>query len=198
LNILNSINSNKDLRRLKPAVLPKLCGEIREFLLHHVSQTGGHLASNLGTVELTVALHKVFNWRFLDMDYNSLYIPAFIMTSAGIFGTILFILCYIKTEKKKKVAKKDILIISFVSILIGLIPVIGMCHLDKKWKEEHRTGVYQCPRCQSYETEGFNTFWYKDGMLCNGSREYNLEHAHYTIMSCDYCGNGWRLYKKDW
>lgn len=132
------------------------------------------------------------------MDYNGLNIGLFMMTSASIFGTLLLILWYIKKQKKKKLQKKDIFIISFISILIGLIPCIAMDHLEKKWKEEHRTGVYQCPRCQSYETEGFDTFWYKDGMLCNGSREYNLEHAHFTIMSCDYCGNYWKLYKKDW
>jgi len=61
LNILNSINSNADLRRLKADDLPELCSEIRSFLLQRVSRTGGHLASNLGTVELTVALHRVYD-----------------------------------------------------------------------------------------------------------------------------------------
>ena len=41
--------------------LDELCAEIRQFLLEHVSQTGGHLASNLGVVELTVALHRCFD-----------------------------------------------------------------------------------------------------------------------------------------
>ena len=41
--------------------LDELCGEIRQFLLDHVSQTGGHLASNLGAVELTLAIHRVFS-----------------------------------------------------------------------------------------------------------------------------------------
>ena len=58
------------LDRDDPATAPKtmskenldeLCAEIRQFLLEHVSQTGGHLASNLGVVELTVALHRCFN-----------------------------------------------------------------------------------------------------------------------------------------
>ena len=43
--------------------LPQLCAEIREFLIEHVSKTGGHLSSNLGTVELTVALHGSYHTR---------------------------------------------------------------------------------------------------------------------------------------
>lgn len=61
LNILNSINTNADLKRLSPEELPQLCSEIRDFLLEKVSHTGGHLASNLGTVELTVALHRIYD-----------------------------------------------------------------------------------------------------------------------------------------
>ncbi len=59
--VLNTIDSPADLRRLSRAELPALAKELREFVLQTVSQTGGHLGSNLGTVELTVALHYVFN-----------------------------------------------------------------------------------------------------------------------------------------
>jgi 1-deoxy-D-xylulose-5-phosphate synthase len=59
--LLNSINVPADLRRLPRAELHTLARELREFVLNTVSQTGGHLGSNLGTVELTVALHYVFN-----------------------------------------------------------------------------------------------------------------------------------------
>jgi 1-deoxy-D-xylulose-5-phosphate synthase len=59
--LLNKINSPADLRRLPRADLRTLATELRQFVLHTVSQTGGHLGSNLGTVELTVALHYVFN-----------------------------------------------------------------------------------------------------------------------------------------
>ncbi|HEX5805655.1 MAG TPA: 1-deoxy-D-xylulose-5-phosphate synthase [Macromonas sp.] len=59
--LLSSINSPADLRQLPRAQLPILAAELREFLLHSVARTGGHLSSNLGTVELTVALHYVFN-----------------------------------------------------------------------------------------------------------------------------------------
>jgi len=59
--LLNKIGSPADLRRLEPDQLPALAGELRQFVLDSVSRTGGHLSSNLGTVELTIALHYVFN-----------------------------------------------------------------------------------------------------------------------------------------
>jgi 1-deoxy-D-xylulose-5-phosphate synthase len=59
--LLKSINSPHDLRQLERSQLPRLAGELRQFLIDSVSQTGGHLSSNLGTVELTIALHYVFN-----------------------------------------------------------------------------------------------------------------------------------------
>ena len=59
--LLASINDPADLRRLPRQDLEQLAVELREFLLDSVSKTGGHLSSNLGTVELTVALHYVFN-----------------------------------------------------------------------------------------------------------------------------------------
>lgn len=58
---LDKIKYPKDLSKLSVDELDILCGEIREKLIDVVSKNGGHLASNLGTVELTVALHKVFN-----------------------------------------------------------------------------------------------------------------------------------------
>ena len=59
--ILNRIDSPKDLKNLTKFQLESLCQEIREFLLNCVSQSSGHLASGLGVVELTVALHYVYN-----------------------------------------------------------------------------------------------------------------------------------------
>ncbi|MCX7250163.1 MAG: 1-deoxy-D-xylulose-5-phosphate synthase [Burkholderiales bacterium] len=59
--LLSTIDSPADLRRLTRAQLPALATELRDFLLHSVARTGGHLSSNLGTVELTIALHYVFN-----------------------------------------------------------------------------------------------------------------------------------------
>ncbi|CKK80218.1 1-deoxy-D-xylulose-5-phosphate synthase [Neisseria meningitidis] len=59
--LLDLIDSPQDLRRLDKKQLPRLAGELRTFLLESVGQTGGHFASNLGAVELTVALHYVYN-----------------------------------------------------------------------------------------------------------------------------------------
>jgi len=60
-SLLSSIESPADLRRLSRAQLHPLADELRAFVIDSVSKTGGHLSSNLGTVELTVALHYVFN-----------------------------------------------------------------------------------------------------------------------------------------
>ena len=61
MSILEKINSSNDVKKLSPEELVPLCEEIRAFLVSSVSKTGGHLASNLGTVELTVALHRVYD-----------------------------------------------------------------------------------------------------------------------------------------
>ena len=60
-SLLKTVNSPADVRRMSRHELQQLAVELRHFVLHSVSQTGGHLSSNLGTVELTVALHHVFN-----------------------------------------------------------------------------------------------------------------------------------------
>lgn len=59
--LLDTINLPADLRLLHERQLPQVCAEVREFLLNSVSQSSGHLASGLGTVELTVALHYVYS-----------------------------------------------------------------------------------------------------------------------------------------
>jgi 1-deoxy-D-xylulose-5-phosphate synthase len=61
MNLIASINSPADLRRLSPEKLPAVAEELRTFMLEHVSQSGGHLASSLGAVELAVALHYTFD-----------------------------------------------------------------------------------------------------------------------------------------
>lgn len=58
-SLLDRIQSPVDVKKLSPSQVELLCTEIRQFLLENVSKTGGHLASNLGVVELTVALHRV-------------------------------------------------------------------------------------------------------------------------------------------
>src|SRR5660397_270232 len=59
--LLHTINDPADLRHVPRSQLGTLADELRAYLLDSVSKTGGHLSSNLGTVELTVALHYVFN-----------------------------------------------------------------------------------------------------------------------------------------
>ena len=61
MSILDFIESPRDIKNLSVDELDQLAGEIRAFLIESVSHTGGHLASNLGVVELTVALHRVFH-----------------------------------------------------------------------------------------------------------------------------------------
>ncbi|GAB4120991.1 MAG: 1-deoxy-D-xylulose-5-phosphate synthase [Sideroxydans sp.] len=59
--LLDTLNMPDDLRKLDRARLPQLAAELREFLIESVSKTGGHLSSNLGTVELSIALHYVYD-----------------------------------------------------------------------------------------------------------------------------------------
>ena len=61
MGILESVRCHDDLLRLTDEERMQLCQEIREFLISHISRTGGHLAGNLGVVELTVAIETVFN-----------------------------------------------------------------------------------------------------------------------------------------
>ncbi len=61
MKVLDRVNSIEDLKKLNKEELPQLCDDIRQFLVESVATTGGHLASNLGVVELTVAMHYVYN-----------------------------------------------------------------------------------------------------------------------------------------
>lgn len=67
MKLLETINNPNDIKKISPRDYPKLAAEIREFLIEKVSRTGGHLASNLGVVELTMALHL-----FLDLPKDKL------------------------------------------------------------------------------------------------------------------------------
>ena len=63
MNVLDKLNSPDDIRRMSIAELHELCEDLRGFLLSNVSRTGGHLASNLGVVEIIVAIHNVFDTK---------------------------------------------------------------------------------------------------------------------------------------
>lgn len=80
--LLETINDPADLRRLARAQLPQLADELRAYVLESVARTGGHLSSNLGTVELTIALHYVFNtpWDRVVWDVGHQTYPHKILT----------------------------------------------------------------------------------------------------------------------
>ncbi len=89
--LLARIESPRDLKALDRSLLPALCEEIRAFLLDSVQRTGGHLGSNLGVVELTVALHYVFDFRrdrvVFDVSHQG-YVHKLLTGRRGRFGTL--------------------------------------------------------------------------------------------------------------
>lgn len=89
--ILDKVNYPADLKELDAAQLSALCAEIRDFLIHSVAETGGHLASNLGVVEITVGLHKVFNCPvdnvIFDVGHQS-YVHKILTGRKDRFGTL--------------------------------------------------------------------------------------------------------------
>ncbi len=89
--LLESIATPADLRRLPPAKLGELASELRQFLIHSVSTRGGHFAAGLGTVELTIALHYVFNTPYdrLVWDVGHQAYPHKVLTGRrGLLHTI--------------------------------------------------------------------------------------------------------------
>lgn len=61
MSIIEKVNSSEDIKKLNKAELYTLCEELRRFEIENISRTGGHLASNLGTIEITVAIHRVYD-----------------------------------------------------------------------------------------------------------------------------------------
>ncbi len=90
-NILDFLQNGGNLRKLNKEQLEKLCVDIRKFLVDTVSSTGGHLASNLGAVELTVALYKVFDFPtdklIWDVGHQS-YVHKLLSGRADRFGSL--------------------------------------------------------------------------------------------------------------
>lgn len=62
MSLLDSIQKENDIKKVPKERLPELAGEIRRFLIDSISKTGGHLASNLGAIELTMALHRCMSF----------------------------------------------------------------------------------------------------------------------------------------
>ncbi len=89
--ILEKINSPADVKALSRRDLDTLCGELRSFLIDSVSKTGGHLASNLGVVELTVAIHRVFDTaddRLVFDVGHQCYVHKALTGRRELFGTL--------------------------------------------------------------------------------------------------------------
>lgn len=91
MKVLDKVNSPEDVKALSDEELDMLCSDIREFLIDNVSKTGGHLASNLGVVELTVALHRVFDFSedklVLDVGHQS-YVHKILTGRKDAFSTL--------------------------------------------------------------------------------------------------------------
>ncbi|MBQ5412748.1 MAG: 1-deoxy-D-xylulose-5-phosphate synthase [Oscillospiraceae bacterium] len=90
-DFLKSINSPEDLRKLSLSQRKELCSEIRDVMIDTVSKTGGHLASNLGIVELTVALHTVFDCpkdTFIFDVGHQCYVHKLLTGRNDMFGTL--------------------------------------------------------------------------------------------------------------
>jgi len=91
VSLLETISSPRDLKALSPAELPRLAGEIRDVLIETVSRTSGHLGPNLGVVELTIALHRVFDSPVdkivFDVGHQA-YVHKLLTGRAAEFGTL--------------------------------------------------------------------------------------------------------------
>ena len=91
MSVLNRIDSSADIKALSEEELKTLADEMRVFLVESVSKTGGHLASNLGAVELTLALHRVYDTAVdrivFDVGHQS-YVHKIITGRRDRFGTL--------------------------------------------------------------------------------------------------------------
>lgn len=91
MDLLNQINSREDLCALDAQQLQQLCAELRQFLVQNVAKTGGHLAANLGLVELTVAIERVFDTAkdrlLFDVGHQS-YVHKILTGRRDVFSTL--------------------------------------------------------------------------------------------------------------
>ena len=91
MSILENINSSADIKKLDREQLPQLCDELRKFEIENIAKTGGHLSPNLGTVDLTVAIHRVYDTEkdrlVFDVGHQS-YTHKIITGRREQFGTL--------------------------------------------------------------------------------------------------------------
>src|SRR4030081_4023142 len=91
MTVLERVNDPRDIRALSKDELLQLCREIREFTVEAVQRTGGHISSSLGTVELTVALHRVFDSprdKLVWDTGNQAYVHKMLTGRRGRFDTL--------------------------------------------------------------------------------------------------------------
>ncbi|MEG1648636.1 MAG: 1-deoxy-D-xylulose-5-phosphate synthase N-terminal domain-containing protein, partial [Rikenellaceae bacterium] len=70
MTLLDKINTPEELKKLNVNQLPQLCMELREFIIQQLSNNPGHLGSSLGVIELTVALHYVYNTPYDNLIWD--------------------------------------------------------------------------------------------------------------------------------
>src|ERR1700750_2972658 len=140
MNLLEKIESPADVRKLARAQLTPLAHELRSYLLHSVSKTGGHLSSNLGTVELTVALHYVFNTPYdrIVWDVGHQTYPHKVLTGRREQMSTLRMYGGLAGFPKRDESEYDALGTAHSSTSISA--VLGMAHAAKL-KSENRKAV---------------------------------------------------------
>ncbi len=139
-SLLNTLQSPADLRRLSRGELGRLAHELRDYLISSVSKTGGHLSSNLGTVELTIALHYVFNtpWDRIVWDVGHQTYPHKILTGRRELMHTLKQLGGISGFPRRAESEYDTFGTGHSSTSISA--ALGMAHAAKV-KGEHRRAV---------------------------------------------------------
>ena len=139
-SLLHTLNEPADLRRLSRGELGRLANELRDFVIDSVSKTGGHLSSNLGTVELTIALHYVFNtpWDRIVWDVGHQTYPHKILTGRREQMSTLKQLHGISGFPRRAESEFDTFGTGHSSTSISA--ALGMAHAAKV-KGEHRRAV---------------------------------------------------------
>ena len=94
-------------------------------------------------------------------------------------------------DTKKVVA---IMVSIFGAMLFIYIIMIIIGNMASSYDKEFHVGEHTCIHCGSNDTEGYHSFWYNSGLMCNGSYEYNMSHADYTFISCNNCGTNFKYY----
>ena len=166
MDILNKINSSDDIKRLDQSELEPLCDELRRYIIKNVSHTGGHLASNLGSVELTVALHRVYDSSrdriVFDVGHQS-YSHKIITGRRDMFNTLR---CHggISGFPKPYEADDDAFVAGHASDSVSV--ALGMAHARTLKKQNYDVVVENIDTVIRKYKAGFkNGTWYIDNYI---------------------------------